>query len=103
MDDSSLIRIHRLKSYRSSRSLYFMSYVLCEMSESFLSSGPVIFRIKLNPYIAVLMFVCNTVCQILKSVKSLASFPDENSHMLALHINAERAVRVNTGLNLNIH
>ena len=76
MDDPSFIRIHRLKYNRPSVSLYFMRDVLCQMFQCLFPSRAVVLCIELNPYIACLVFVCHTVCQVLEGIQRLASLSD---------------------------
>ena len=55
VDDSSLIRIHRLKCHRSSVSLYLMCNVLCKVSQSLFPSCTIVLCVKLYSYITFLL------------------------------------------------
>ena len=94
MDNPSLIRIHRLERYRPSCSLYLVGDILSKMSQRLFSSRTVIFCVKLDSHISVLMLVGNAVCKILERVQRLSSLANQDSHMAAAHIDAQCSVGI---------
>jgi hypothetical protein len=66
VDDPSLIRIHRLQEYRSSRLLYLHCNVFCKILQRRFSAAAVILGIKLDAHIRSLSLVYHKGGQILK-------------------------------------
>ena len=86
MDDSSFIRIHRFKGYRSLSPLNLIGNVLSQGLQGFLPSLTVILSIQLNPEISFRSLVHNKAHQILKRIQGLASLADKDSHILAFQV-----------------
>ena len=89
VNDPPLIRIHGLKSYGLSRSLYLKRDILGKILECFLSSLSVVLCVSLDVNITVHIFVDNEGQKILKGIEGLSSLADQDTHVLPFHINCE--------------
>ena len=76
MNDSSLIRIHRVKTDASAVFLNTGSLLFCKLSESVLSLFSVIAGVDGNSLVIFLILVDNKSCKILDSVECFASSAD---------------------------
>ena len=92
MDDSSLVRIHRLQRNRSSGLFHFVSDVSCQVFQCFFSAFAVVLRIKFDTNVILLLFIDYKAGQILKGIQRLSSFSDQDAHILTGKINFKRTV-----------
>ena len=86
MNDSSLIRIHRLQYHCFSCFLYFISDASCKVFKSLFTAFTIVLCIKFYTDVIGLSFVYHKTCQVLKRVKSLSSFSNEDTHILSFEI-----------------
>ena len=86
MNDSSLIRIHRFKGYRSLGSLNLIGNVLSQGLQGFLPSLTVILSIQLHPEISFCSLVHNQAHQILERIQGLPPLANEDPHVLAFQV-----------------
>ena len=83
MDDPSLIRVHRLKSHGTSRSLNLVCNVLCQGFQRFLPSLPVILRIQLHAEILFRLLVYHEAHKVLEGIQRLSPLSDQKPHLVA--------------------
>ena len=92
MDDPSFVRIHRFQNYRFSGFLYLEGDSSCKVLQSFLTTASVVLGIEFYTNVGRLAFVYHKACQILKRIQCLASFSDEDTHILTFKIHIQRTV-----------
>ena len=92
MNDPSLIRVHRLQRYRTFRSLYLVSNVLCQCLKRLFPSLAVILGIELHADVILALLVDNQADQILERIQGLTSLTDQNTHILAGEIDVHLAL-----------
>ena len=84
MNNSSLVRVHRLKCDRPLRLSDLVCDVACQIVQRFRPAGSVSLRVKLDTNILICVLVDNKAREILKGGERLSSLADQKTHVLAV-------------------